>query len=250
LKNTLKYLLQKLLGFDNYLFVFSLFKISTLSFDKKESDFLHFLKLIKSDGLILDIGANIGIMSVLMAKKLNRCQIIAFEPISHNIKALKRVLSHYNLNNTAVVECALGNQNGNVEMVMPVEGQVKMQGLSHVVGDHNLGNSNAEKFVVPINRLDDIDIIKSSNTPIVAIKIDVENHEYFVLEGCKQLLAQHRPIVYVELWDNENRGKCFDLFKDLGYTVNVFLNGEPVIYDPAKHVKQNFLLLPKKLNQA
>lgn len=42
MKNFTKYILQKLLGFRNYLFVFCLFKIKTLHSDKNEKDFLYF----------------------------------------------------------------------------------------------------------------------------------------------------------------------------------------------------------------
>jgi hypothetical protein len=38
-KNTIKYILQKILGFQTYLFVFSVFKIKTLHSDPKEKDF-------------------------------------------------------------------------------------------------------------------------------------------------------------------------------------------------------------------
>ncbi len=59
------------MGFRTYLYVFAIFKIKTLRSDPKEKDFFHFLSLLKDGkGAVLDIGANIGIMTVHLARKL------------------------------------------------------------------------------------------------------------------------------------------------------------------------------------
>ncbi len=47
MKNSLKYILQKLLGLKTYLYVFALVKIKTLRNDSKENDFFTFLSLLK-----------------------------------------------------------------------------------------------------------------------------------------------------------------------------------------------------------
>ena len=52
MKNTVKYILHKLLGFKNYLFIFSLYKILTLRKDKNEKDFFAFLHLIPANRII------------------------------------------------------------------------------------------------------------------------------------------------------------------------------------------------------
>ena len=45
MKTLVKFVLQKVLGFKNYLFIFSLYIIYTLKNNRKEGDFLHFLSL-------------------------------------------------------------------------------------------------------------------------------------------------------------------------------------------------------------
>ncbi len=210
MKSAVKYILQKLLGFRRYLFVFSLYKIRTLHNDKKEKDFLFFLSLIPVGGIVLDIGANIGIMTEYLAR-MHNTTVFAFEPIPHNLDVLKKVISHYNLKNVNVCDYALGNEDGEAEMVMPVINAVKMQGLSHVVHDTITENNKGERFKIQVKKLDNIAEIKNGTKPVTAIKMDVENFEYFVLDGAKELLNKYKPIVYCELWDNENRKKCFDL---------------------------------------
>jgi hypothetical protein len=69
LESWIKMALQKMLGFENYLFIFSRFTIKRLEFGQIEKEFLQFMKLVPNDGIILDLGANIGIMTAHMASQ-------------------------------------------------------------------------------------------------------------------------------------------------------------------------------------
>ena len=80
--------------------------------------------------------------------------------------------------------------------------------------------------------------------PITAIKLDVENFEYFVLDGGKQTIIKHRPIIYTELWENENRDKCFNFIRNLNYSIKVLQNNELVDFDKKIHTTQNFFFIP------
>jgi FkbM family methyltransferase len=244
MKARVKKILQQLLGFDRYLYLFSLYIINTLKWNKKEGDFIHFLKMIPEKGRILDIGANIGIMSVWLGRNRPQAEILAFEPIPHNIKALKKVLAHYKLKNVQVIEKALGNNNGEVEMVMPVLDEVKMQGLSHVIHESITDFNQGSTYKTPITRLDDCEALQNGGAAVVAIKLDVENFEYFVLEGARQTISKFRPIIYTELWENDNREKCFDLMQDLSYKVKVFQKDSLIDFDPTQHKTQNFFFVP------
>ena len=79
MKTFIKYILQKILGLKTYLYVFAIFVIVKIRWDKKEKDFFHFMKLIKDEGVILDLGANIGVTSYYLAKKLRS---VSFTPSS------------------------------------------------------------------------------------------------------------------------------------------------------------------------
>ncbi len=243
MKNTIKYILHKLLGFKNYLFIFSLYKILTLRKDKNEKDFFAFLKLIPANTMVLDIGANIGIMTVHLARTIKDVTVVSFEPMPTNIGAFKRIIAYFKLQNVKLFEIALGNAEGEVEMVMPVISNVRMQGLSHVVHDSIPDNNEGERFTVPLKMLDNM--IELTNAPkrISGIKIDVENFEFFVLDGAKQLIAKNKPVVYAELWENENREKCFELFKSLNYKTVVVIDKKAVEFDRLIHKTQNFIFL-------
>lgn len=243
MKNAVKYILHKLLGFKNYLFIFSLYKILTLRKDKNEKDFFAFLHLLPANTAVLDIGANIGIMTVHLARTIKGVTVYSFEPMPNNIGAFKRIIRYFKLDNVKLFEIALGNTEGEVEMVMPIISNVKMQGLSHVVHDSIPDNNDGERFKVPLKMLDNMIELTNSPKRISGIKIDVENFEFFVLDGAKQLIAKNKPVVYAELWENENREKCFELFKSLNYKTIVVVDKKAVEFDRAVHKTQNFIFL-------
>lgn len=240
MKKRIQRILQGLLGFKRYLFVFSLFKIRTLRWDRKEGDFLHFVSLLPPDATVLDIGANIGIMTAKLAQHCPRGHIHAFEPIPENFAALQRIVQHFKFKNVSLHSFALGEAPGEIQMVMPEVQNVKMQGLSHVVHESIDEFNEGQFYKVPIYRLDDLQA--QLGIP-KAIKIDVENFEYFVFKGGEQMLRTHRPLIYCELWDNENRAKCFDLLQDIGYKIQILEQGKLIDFDPRKHQRQNFFFV-------
>jgi len=242
-KAKIQYLLQRLLGLRTYLNLFSWFKIKTLHKDQGENDFFHFINMIPEGSNVLDIGANIGIMSYYLSKRVGTGQVCAFEPMPQNLATLKWIKNRFNLDNISISDLALGNENGTIDMVMPVVDNVKKQGLSHVLSDDIKDFNEGDTFTTSISKLDDIESLKE--TAISAIKIDVENFEYHVFLGAADLLKKNMPIIYCELWDNENRYKCFDFMKSLGYQIQ-FKQGDHLIsFDANNHITQNFFFIPE-----
>ena len=218
IKNAARSLLQKIFGFNNYLFIFSIFSINRIKIGRLDKEFLFFLDLIPNEGAILDIGANIGIMSVLLAKKFKKATIYSFEPVPENLKALQRIIRFYHLKNVHVIPTALGDTDGQLTMILPELAGAQMQGLSHVKNDNN---EKGREFTVPVQVLDNIREINQLSK-IVAIKIDVENFEYYVLKGGKSLIEKHHPVIFCELWNDERKLWCIHFIKSLGYSIKVF----------------------------
>lgn len=219
--------------------LFARYKVNNIHRDNNERDFFKFMELIPEKGEILDIGANIGIMTVHLSKKFPNSNVHAFEPEPHNVKILRKIIKRYQLQNVKVYPIALGDETGELEMILPEKGSVKMQGLSHVVHDDIKEWNKGEKFTVKSECLDNMQLGEVS-----AIKIDVENFEYFVLKGGKEMLKNNKPIIYAELWNNENRTQTMDFLKDLGYTT-YFVNErfELEKLDNNFNGKQNFIFV-------
>ncbi len=242
MKNKIKLILQKLLGFKGYLFVFSIFKIFTLKYDKKEGVFLELLNHLKEDSVVLDIGANIGIMTILLAKKCSRGKVYAFEPIDENYATLIKVLRFFKIKNVIAHKIALGDKNQTVSMILPIENSVKLQGLPHVINSIETIESGI-KYEVEQKTLDSM--WDSKTEKIAAIKIDVENYEYSVFKGASNLLKKNMPIIYAELWNNEKRNDSFELLGELGYNTKVFHEGKLLDFNSDLNISENFFFIPK-----
>ena len=247
MKTFIKYILQKTLGLKTYLYVFARFIIVKLRWDRNEKDFFYFMKLVSDGGIILDLGANIGVTSYHLAKSFPQSTIFSFEPLTLNMNTLKRIKKKFKLENIKEYQVAAGEKPGELEMVMPVINNVPMHGLSHVIHEENTENNDGFKYKVPVICLDEFDELKKLKMPVTAMKIDVENFEYFVLKGAEKLIASDKPIIYCELWENDNRKKCIDLLTKLGYSSLVLQKKKLVPIDKATVEKHNFFFLPNTL---
>lgn len=229
-KNRIRWLLQKIMGYSRYQFLFAILTIRRVSYARSYQDFRFFLTLIPNEGTLLDIGANIGITAITLAKRFPHSQVLAVEPIPENLETLQKVIRYYQLQNILVYKTALGDTNGIVNMLVPEINRSRLQGLSRVIENKTEEASPSGRiYQVPVQRLDDWDILKT--TPkITAIKIDVENFEYFVLSGAKEIIRQYQPIIFCELWNNERRELCIRLLADLGYQCYVLQKNQLIPY--------------------
>ena len=247
MKTFIKYILQKILGFKTYLYVFALFVIVKIRWDKKEKDFFHFLNLLPDDGIVLDLGANIGVTTYHLARKLPKSQIFSFEPMTINMEILKWIKKRFRLNNIREFLLAAGDENTMLEMVMPVIHKVPMHGLSHVIHKDITENNTGLKFKVPLVRLDDFRELTQPGKRITGIKMDVENFEYYVLKGAEKLIEKNKPLIYCELWENDNRKKCMSLLNNLGYSAFILHKKKLIPFTESYHHKNNFFFMPDSL---
>jgi FkbM family methyltransferase len=245
MKTFLKYILQKSLGLQTYLYVFAQFVIVKLRWDKKEKDFFHFIDLIQDGGIILDLGANIGATSYHLSKKLPGSTVFSFEPLTLNIDTLKRIKTRFGLKNIKEFQLAVGDKSGSLEMVMPVVNNVPMHGLSHVVQDDDKQSIQGCKYIVPVIQLDEFAPIKENGQKVSAIKIDIENFEFFALKGARELISKNKPIIYCELWENENRDKCISLLNKLNYDAFILHKRKLIPHSETEIEKHNFFFIPK-----
>lgn len=241
-KKLIQRTLQRLLGFDRYLQLFAWFIIRTIKWNPREGDINHLLHLLAPGDHVLDIGANIGIMTVLLAKRCPEGHVYAFEPVADNMKALRKTVEAYGLANVSLYEVALGAEKGKVEMRMPILQGVKMQGLSHVLHQDIDGyEGEYQVYQVPEIPLDEIPVLRERE--IRAIKLDVENYEQYVLRGATRLIRRCKPLIYVELWDNDNRKACMDLLTEMGYQPKVLVKKQLIPYQQGVHSHQNFFFI-------
>lgn len=233
---------------DNYLYYGSLYKINTSNItDREDTDFYYFLNLLNENDNVLDIGANVGMMSLLIAKKAYNGKVFAFEPVPQNYKTLLKLISHYRQNNITAYCFALGNYQNKVTMVLPNMNHHKVLQMSYVMNNElNQNTPDFDRITVPQIPLDEIEEFKSLK--INAIKIDVENYEYFVFIGAKNFIIKNKPIIYSEQWyGTQNQIDCFRFMQELNYKVYIFDGKNLTPFDPVKHQKLNFFFIPAEV---
>jgi FkbM family methyltransferase len=232
---------QSLLGFSNYLYIISLLKYSSIKINKTEKDIYKFIELIPDGSIILDIGSNIGVIASTLAQNKKSCTIYCYEPIPANATNIKRLIKLFKLNNIKLNQIALGNTIGTVNMLVPAHQQVLYEGHSHIANDEDVLSAGL-KYSVKIDKVDNL-FLNGEQQKISAIKLDVENYEFEVLQGARRVLTENKPIIFCELWNNEVRFQVIDYLKELGYSCLVNRDNKLVSTDGKTAEDLNFFFL-------
>lgn len=170
-------------------------------------------KLVLNSEVIIDVGANTGIYS-LLAKALNpSSKVFAFEPVERVFSKLKKncFLNQYNIQ---CEQLALSNYNGEAvfydipeyEHIYSVTINKNLNDPAISVKETKVETKTLDTYLLE-NGLDRIDLIK----------IDVEIHEPEVLEGFKQGLKKYKPTLLIEILTPEVGKRVETLVGSLGY---------------------------------
>ncbi len=170
-----------------------------------ESGTLHvFQNFLQAGDCFIDIGANIGLMSIFASKLVGKSgKVIAFEAHPVTFEWLRFNIELNEASNIEANAFALGKRNGNA--LIYDNWDINRGGASLVVK-----SENSEAHPVEIKVLDEL---LDENTVPKLIKIDVEGFELPVLQGAEQTIRKHQPILVVEYSPNRaNHHQEFELF--------------------------------------
>jgi FkbM family methyltransferase len=178
-----------------------------------------FNKLLTPQSNVVEVGANLGLHSVPLAKIANKGKVICFEAQRVIFQILCANIAINDLINVFTYNVAVSDTEReitiqssdyetpwnygsfSIEKGMSTEGAFK-------------GAVSSERVMVikldtfrPATELQSIDLLK----------IDAEQHETAVLNGAEKLVARHRPVIFVENNNAENGDKLIQCVKTLGY---------------------------------
>lgn len=147
--------------------------------------------LIKPQMVFYDIGANIGIHSLILAREHPDCQIHAFEPETLNFWKLLRNITLNKLENITPHLIAAGAKR-EVRFL-------SLQGYLSGLGRHSL-QKTVSSLTTPVEvwNLDSYTRRKKIPRPDL-VKIDVEGFELQVLKGMNHIIKAKRPSFIIEV---------------------------------------------------
>ena len=140
--------------------------------------------------VFVDVGANIGYLSLLASRRVGESgRVFAFEP-SH--REFSRLLANIQINkadNLIVYSLAIGENPG----FLALEIEEHHTGLNHLVGisEERSGGHRSRRQLTGVLRLDDA-LPHHDLTAIQLMKIDVEGAEMRVLQGMPELLGSRK----------------------------------------------------------
>jgi FkbM family methyltransferase len=227
-----------------------------------DSEILHkFSRLLQPENIVLDIGANIGYYSVILAKQLAKIdgKLLAFEPVTANYNVLVQNIKANDLEKTVTTyKIGLGATEETLEIVMTEDGETGNAVILNDVLKNERRFSNIER--IPIQKMD-VFAEQNNITRCDFIKIDIEGAEIFFSRGAKQFLSKTQPIIYAEfnLYFIQKFGldiqEAYTFFETLNYSIyyQVRENGRlSSRFSPLTEEvkpKDNLLLLPARLTK-
>jgi FkbM family methyltransferase len=156
---------------------------------------------IEPDDVFYDIGANIGVYSCLVDNILSAGSVVAIEPHPSNAERLQKNVSSNNLETTVIQE-ALSNEEGEVELAVAVESHTTSPGHNLIELNESVKEySEASAQTVTVDMLKGDHLISKENllSPTV-IKLDVEGAELDVLRGLEKTLSRNDcRLIYCEV---------------------------------------------------
>lgn len=182
----------------------------------EKNDFPMLLKLIYDNSVFFDIGANIGWVSINVAKMKKNVKVFAFEPIPETFTSLKENIKINQIKTIKAFNFGFSNQENESFFYYDLRdsGSASLANLS--------SSAHVKRVKCSLKKLDDF--ITEAKVKIDCIKCDVEGAEFFVFEGGIKTLEKQKPIIFVEMlrkWAakfNYNPNDTIELLKNIGYT--------------------------------
>lgn len=157
--------------------------------------------IVKKDFICFDVGANVGVHTLLMAKYAEDGHVYCFEPFPPVYNRLIQNIKANRFIHVTAYPWAVGDENRETDLFVP-DIHDPNQGVSSLYEQKYLAGSISVKEV----KIDTVPEL--SNLPrLDLIKIDVEGYEPKVISSMKSLIEKHRPILMFEyaanIWKTE-----------------------------------------------
>ena len=183
----------------------------------------HIFETVLQPGMhVVDIGANVGLYTVLAAQLVGpNGRVLSAEPVPNMLALLRSNVVRNRLAQVEIFPGAVTNQAGTCSIEF-VEGGEEYSSLGSIAHP-DVPGQNRRRVDVPGETLDAL-VAQHGLCPAL-VKVDTEGAEGLVFSGASRVLDEFRPAVTSELDDRllgslgYNSGKVVDLFAQRGYQV-------------------------------
>lgn len=219
-----------------------IFQDGTKAFEPEMKDV--FEKLILSSNIFLDVGANTGFYS-LFASALNKdCTVHAFEPVPAIYNSLNHNISLNNAYNIIIHKIALSNATQISSFFVPDSIRTPT-GASQVPQFQN-----CIEIPCQLKKLDEF-VAESAISCIDLMKVDTETTEPLVIEGGLQSISKFRPVIIIEILNDNVAINLESFFVKLDYSYFHILperihQVSSLQVGNARGSNWNFLLIPNE----
>ena len=157
----------------------------------------------ENPGVIVDVGANTGLYSLIACGASMRNEVLAFEPDPSVIPILEsNIALNYGVR-IDVRKTALSSKPGRASLYVPLKDHGLVETSSSLEADFKSEHSSIE--TVDVSTLDAV--LREALSPdkrVTVLKIDVEGHEFEVLAGGGWTVHRFRPLIFVEVLHRAN----------------------------------------------
>jgi len=182
-------------------------------------------ELIPLGAVIFDVGANIGYVSLLLAKAAGESgRIFAFEALPSNLDQLRRNLALNGMDSrVTVVANAVTHTPGPVRFLVHASG-----GMGKAAGSAGREDQYQSELTVPGISLDEF-VYGQGNPPPQVVKMDIEGGEVMALPGMRRVLTEARPLMLMELHGPESSRVAWETLTAAGYEIRWMRPGYPLV---------------------
>ena len=169
------------------------------TFFNKEPETNKWIEKIPTDGVFYDVGANVGVFTVLASAYCRR--VYAFEPTALNYSILNQNLMVNSLDNIATAYCIAINDKTTFDTMRLSSGVVGSAHHSFGINKDACHNDYSPFFKQGAFgvSLDDLVYIYNFECPAF-LKVDVDGNEHLVIQGASKLLKDRRLMsILIEL---------------------------------------------------
>jgi FkbM family methyltransferase len=161
----------------------------------------------------VDVGANLGEITLLAAKRLTEGRVLAFEPMPRAFAELSRNVALNNLTGVELFNIGLFDKTASLPMYQKKD--IIFGTINEGVPSLFPAGDDPQNVMVPLRRFDDV-AHECGLARLDVMKIDVEGAELMVLRGAECFIKRFRPLIIVELCDVN--------LQKAGYTVEELVN--------------------------